>query len=65
MRVEKGLMVLSLVPEPTRRNVWHLKDYPVSKCFSSTFERSRFHAPLDTLALKGLNSATLAQPALE
>ena len=36
-----------------------------SKCFSSTFERSVFHDPLDTLALKGLSLTTHAQPALE
>ena len=29
MRVEKRLVALSLMPEPTRRNVQHLKDYPV------------------------------------
>ena len=29
MRVEKRLMVLSLVPEPTRRHIQHLNDYPV------------------------------------
>ena len=29
MLVEKQIMVLSLVPEPTRRNIQHLKDYPV------------------------------------
>ena len=34
-----------------------------SKCFSSTFERSLFHDPLDTLALKGLRTATQEQPA--
>ena len=65
MRVEKRLMVLSLVLEPTRRNTQHLKDYPVFQVFSSTCERSLFHDPLDTLALKGLSSATHAQPALE
>ena len=37
MRVEKGLMVLSLVPEPTRRNIWHLKDYPVFQVFFFDF----------------------------
>ena len=36
---------------------------PSSKCFSSTFERSLFHDPLDTLALKGLRTATQEQPA--
>ena len=35
------------------------------KCFSSTFEHLLFHDPLNTLALKGLSSATHAQPALE
>ena len=35
------------------------------KCFSSTFERSLFHDPLNTLALEGLSSATHAQPELE
>ena len=29
MRVEKRIMVLSLIPEPTRRNIHHLKDYPI------------------------------------
>ena len=33
--------------------------------FSSTFERSLFHDPLDTLALKELSSTTHAQPAFE
>ena len=62
MCVEKRLMVLSLVPEPTRRIIQRLKDYPVFKVFFQTFERSLFHDPLDTLALKGLSSATHAQP---
>ena len=66
MRVEKRIMVLSLVPEPTRRNIQHLKDYFLSsKCFSSTLERSLFRDPLDTQALKGLSSVIHAQPALE
>ena len=59
MSVEKRLKVLSFVPEPTRRNIQHLKDYPVFKVFFfSTFERSLFHDPLDTPALKGLRTAT-------
>ena len=33
MRVEKRIMVLSLVPEPTRRNIQHLKDYFVFQVF--------------------------------
>ena len=33
MRVEKRLMVLSLVPEPTWRNIQHLKDYPAFQVF--------------------------------
>ena len=37
MRVEKRLMVLSFVPEPTRRNIQHLKDYPVFKVFFFDF----------------------------
>ena len=37
MRVEKGLMVLSLVPEPRRRNILHLKDYPVFEVFFFDF----------------------------
>ena len=37
MRVEKSLMVLSLVPEPTWRNIQHLKDYPVFKVFFLDF----------------------------
>ena len=65
MSVETRIMVLSLVPDPTRRNIQHLKDYQVFQVFSSTFERSLFHDPLDTLALKGLSSATHAQTALE
>ena len=68
MRVEKRIMVLSLVPEPTRRNIQHLKDYPVFQVFSSTFECSLFYDPLGTLgtlALKELSSATHARPALE
>ena len=32
-------MVLSLVPEPTRRNVWHLKDYPVFQVFFFDFRK--------------------------
>ena len=30
-------MVLSFVPEPTRRNIQHLKDYPVFKVFFFDF----------------------------
>ena len=37
MRVEKQLMVLSLVPEPTQRNIQHLKDYPIFKVFLFDF----------------------------
>ena len=37
IRVEKRLMVLSFVPEPTRRNIPHLKDYPVFKVFFFDF----------------------------
>ena len=37
MRVEKPLMVLSLVPEPTWRNIQHLKDYPVFQLFFFDF----------------------------
>ena len=37
IRVEKRLMVLSFVPEPTRRNIQHLKDYPVFKVFFFDF----------------------------
>ena len=39
MRVEKRLMVLvlSFVPEPARRNIQHLKDYPVLKVFFFDF----------------------------
>ena len=37
MRLEKRLMVLSFVPEPTRRNIQHLKDYPVFKVFFFDF----------------------------
>ena len=65
MRVEKSLTVLSLVPEPHEETFSTRKTILSSKCFSSTFERSLFHEPLDTLALKGLSSATHAQPALE
>ena len=36
-RVGKRLMVLSFVPEPTRRNIQHLKDYPVFKVFFFDF----------------------------
>ena len=63
MSVEKRLMILSFAPEPTRRNIQHLKDSPVFKVFFSTFKRSLFHDPLDTLALKGLRTATQEQPA--
>ena len=38
MRVEKRLMVLSLVPEPTWRNIQHLKDLSLS-CLQSVFLR--------------------------
>ena len=37
MRVEKRMMVLSLVPELTRRNIQHLKDYPVFQVFFFDF----------------------------
>ena len=37
MRVDKRLMVLSFAPEPTRRNIHHLKDYPVFKVFFFDF----------------------------
>ena len=37
MRVEQRLMVLSFVAEPTRRNIQHLKDYPVFKVFFFDF----------------------------
>ena len=37
IRVEKRLMVLSFVPEPTRRNIQHLKDYPFFKVFFFDF----------------------------
>ena len=37
IRVEKRLMVLSFVPEPTRKNIQHLKDYPVFKVFFFDF----------------------------
>ena len=37
MHVEKRLMVLSFVPEPTRRNIQHLKDYQVFKVFFFDF----------------------------
>ena len=37
IRVEKRLMVLSFVPEPTRRNIQHLKDDPVFKVFFFDF----------------------------
>ena len=37
MRVEKRLMVFSFVPEPSRRNIQHLKDYPVFKVFFFDF----------------------------
>ena len=37
MRVEKRLVVLSLVPEPTRRNIQHLKDHPIFKVFFFDF----------------------------
>ena len=67
---KKRLMVLSLVPEPTPRNVQHLKDYPVFRVtvflrLSSRVEHSLFYDAPDALALKGLSSATHAQPVLE
>ena len=37
MHVEKRLLVLSFVPEPTRRTIQHLKDYPVFKVFLFDF----------------------------
>ena len=53
MRVEKRLIVPSFVPEPTRRNIQHLKDYPVFKVFFFDFQTLAVHDPLDTLAVKG------------
>ena len=38
MHVEKRLMVLSMVPEPTRRNIQHLKDYPVFQVIFFDFQ---------------------------
>ena len=73
MRVEKRIMVTvtwSLIFNGARAHtkkhsaLERLSNLP-SVFFSSTFERSLFHDPLDTLALKGLSSATHAQPALE
>ena len=52
MRVEKRLIVPSFVPEPTRRNIQHLKDYPVFKVFFFDFRTLAVHDPLDTLAVK-------------
>ena len=37
----------------------------LTSVFFSTFERSLFHDPLNTLALEGMSSATHAQPELE
>ena len=37
IRAEKRIMVLSLVPEPARRNIQHLKDYPVFQLFFFDF----------------------------
>ena len=37
MRVKKRIMVFSLVPEPTRRTIQHLKDYPVFQAFFFDF----------------------------
>ena len=71
-RVEKRIMVTvtwSLIFNGARA---HTKKHSalerlssLPSVFSSTFERSLFPDPLDTLALKGLSSATHAQPALE
>ena len=72
MRVEERIMVTvtwSLIFNGARA---HTKKHSalerlssLPSVFSSTFERSLFHDPLDTLALKGLSSANHAQPALE
>ena len=67
MRVEKRIMVTvtwSLIFNGARA---HTKKHSALErsVFYSTFERSLFHDPLDTLALKGLSSATHGQPALE
>ena len=72
MRVEKRIMVTvtwSLIFNGARA---HTKKHSalerlssLPSVFSSTFQRSLFHDLLDTLALKGLSSATHAQPALE
>ena len=42
MRVEKRLMVLSFVPELTRRNIQHLKGYPVFKVFFLRLSNARY-----------------------
>ena len=72
MRVEKRIMVTvtwSLIFNGARA---HTKKHSalerlssLPSVFASTFERSLFHDPLDTLALKGLSSTTHGQPALE
>ena len=67
MLVKKRIMVFSLVPIGARASTKKhsaLEIIQSSKFFSSTFERSLFHDPLDTLALKGLRFAiaTHAQP---
>ena len=54
MRVEKWLMVLSFVPEPSRRNIQHLNDYPVFNVFFFDFR---------TLAVSWSTRSTSAQRA--
>ena len=55
MRVEKWLMVFSFVQEPSRRNIQHLKDYPVFKVFFFDFRTLAVSwSTRYAIALKGL-----------
>ena len=72
MRVEKRIMVTVIWSLIFNGASAHTKKHSalerlssLPRVFPSTFERSLFHDPLDTLALKGLSSATHGQPALE
>ena len=57
MRVENDSGYFHWCQSPHVFSTWKIILSSKWKCFSSTFERSLFHDPFDTLALKGLSSA--------
>ena len=74
IRVEKRLMVLSFVPESTRRNIQHLKDYPVFKVFffdfrtlavsrSTRYASAQRAAHCDSRTACGIETSKRAYPA--